>query len=110
MMAEGIEAEFHKAMVGIYDRANSECGYNPTRFLSMVAKHGGLDTAHILLRSANASYGYVALWKRARLDLTVEALVIEPRWTGLFADEELRTARQRLLDYGYIPQSPGPRS
>jgi hypothetical protein len=36
-----------------------------------------------------------------RLDLTVEARVLEPRFEPLFTDAELTTARQRLKAHGY---------
>lgn len=41
---------------------------------------------------------------RKRLDLTVEALVLQPKWATLFSEHELQTARKRLAEYGYEPQ------
>lgn len=35
------------------------------------------------------------------LDLTVEALVLQPEWHELFDDADLGKARERLRDYGY---------
>jgi hypothetical protein len=67
----------------------------------MLSDIGGLETAKRLVRSSNASDGYVALWERGRLDLSVEAVVVLPRWTGLFSDEEVEAARSRLESYGF---------
>jgi hypothetical protein len=53
--------------------------------------------------------GYTALFERERLDLTVEAMVVEiERWRPLFTDEELQRARKRLADYHYQPKPSGP--
>lgn len=94
-------ARFHDAMLNIYKTALSEEGYNATRFLRMVSEQGGLDAARALLHSATVSEGYVALWERHRLDLTVEALVLQPQWSPLFTPVELEIARNRLAKYGY---------
>jgi hypothetical protein len=93
--------EFHAAMFGIYQRAKADVGYNATRFLQMLDENGGLETAQILLHASGVSEGYTALWERGRLDLTVEALVIDPEWRELFTPEELHVARKRLTDYEY---------
>lgn len=91
-------AEFNRRMLGIYQRAKEEVGYNASRFLQMLEEHGGVQTAHMLLGSSTPSDGYRALWERGRLDLTVEALVLEKDW-GLFSAAELATARERLEEY-----------
>jgi hypothetical protein len=55
----------------------------------------------MLINSPHVSEGYTALWERKRLDLTVEALVLDPQWKELFTKDELNKAKQRLLDYRY---------
>jgi len=99
-----LEQQFHRAMLGIYERAKDECGYTATRFLGMLAENGGLRTAQILLATSRPSHGYVALWECGRLDLTVEALVLKPEFACLFVEEEKQRARDRLEEYGYKPE------
>jgi len=96
-----LERLFHRAMVAVYERAKSEAGYNATRFIQMVAEQGGVAAARVLIGSKTPSDGFVALWQARRLDLTVEVLVLEPRWFDLFTTAEREAARQRLRDYGY---------
>jgi hypothetical protein len=96
-----IERQFHQAMLDIYSRAKSEVGYNATRFLGMVVERGGLETARYLLHAATVSEGYTALWERQRLDLTVEATILQPNWQLLFTDMERQIAINRLQEYGY---------
>lgn len=102
-VAEELEREFHIAMAGIYTRAKSEAGYNATRYLQMVSEEGGIATAKQLLHSSGVSDGFTHLWEKGRLDLSVEALVLKPKWRSLFTDEELRIASERLEAYGFTP-------
>jgi len=95
-----IENQFSQAMFEIYRRAKTEAGYTATIFLKMLSERGGLDTAKYLINSSKPSDGYTNLYERGRLDLTVEAMVIEnAKWHGLFLPEELAKARKRLSDY-----------
>jgi hypothetical protein len=105
-MPDPAETRFHSAILDIYNRAKRECGYNATRFLAMIVEHGGVETARILLRANTVTDGYTALWERGRLDLTVEALVLQPAWVDIFTCEERATARKRLAEYGYNVASP----
>ena len=93
-------------MLDIYRRAKAETGYNATRFLRMVVKRGGLETARYLLHAATVSEGYAALWERKRLDLTVEVMILQPEWQALFSDVERRIAVDRLREYGYSGSLP----
>jgi hypothetical protein len=99
-----LEAEFDEAMLGIYTRAKAEADYPATRFLGMVVERGGLETARYLIHAETVSDGYTALWSRKRLDLTVEHLILEPRWRPLFTKAERNVAIERLREY----QFPGP--
>src|SRR4051812_10169951 len=98
-------AQFDGAMFEIYRRAKSEAHYPANTFLKMLTENGGLATAKYLINAPKPSDGYTALYERKRLDLTVEAAVVESlRWHTLFTREELDRARTRLLAYGYTPR------
>jgi hypothetical protein len=102
MTTDSLASEFDEAMLEIHRRALAEARYNATRFLGMVSEHGGLETARILIHALTVSEGYTALWERKRLDLTVEAVIINhPKWHPLFTEAELVICRKRLTDYGY---------
>lgn len=97
-----LEDAFHDAMLNIYNTAKHEAGYNATRFLSMLNEHGGVKTARRLLDAATVSDGYTALWEHGRLDLTVEAVILEnTEFHSLFSERQLQTCRERLREYGY---------
>ncbi len=98
--------DFTEAMLDIYRRAKAEAKYEARIFLGMVVESGGLETAQYLLHAPKVSDGYTALWQRGRLDLTVEAMILDPRWHGLFSDDERKIAVDRLRTYGYTGQLP----
>jgi hypothetical protein len=99
---QDLSKQFDTAMLAIYRRAKSEAAYNATIFLRMLGDRGGLSTAKYLINSSKPSDGYTHLYERGRLDLTVEAMVVEnDRWHELFTDDELWKARRRLKQYGY---------
>jgi hypothetical protein len=101
-----LEIDFHKDMLEIYRRAKEECGYNATRFLQMVANDGGQKTAKRLLATSEPSDGFTELWRNHRLDLTMENLVLKPKYRSLFSDEEIEIARGRLKSYGFTTIDP----
>jgi hypothetical protein len=79
--------------------------YNATLFLRMLRQRGGLATAKYLINSSKESNGYTELFLRKRLDLTVEAMVVEnKKWHELFTNDDLTKARLRLTKHGYAPK------
>jgi hypothetical protein len=100
-MPSDLEMRFNEAMLDVYRLAKAEAGYNATRFLGMVTEMGGYATAFTLIHAPAVSEGYTALWERERLDLTVEAVILQPEWRDLFSEVEREIARRRLADYGY---------
>ena len=66
-----------------------------------VADADAMKNAHRALSGNRESDGFAALENAKRLDLSLEALVIDKRFTSLFTDEEANAALMRLLDAGY---------
>ncbi len=95
--------EFAHRMTDIYRRALAETGYNAAYYRSMLAELGPLGTAHKLLTVPAISDGFAALWERGRVDLTVEAVVVEPQFAELFSNDEIAVARRRLEQFGHKP-------
>ena len=104
MMAISLDDEFYRAMLNICDAA-AELGYRPIRFLQVVHEHGGLVAARRLLGAPEAPSGLTEPWKRGRLDISMEGLVVQEHWQPLFSDAERQAARDRLSAYGYDPAS-----
>lgn len=101
-----LEQQFTMAMVENYQRAKDEAKYNATKFLQMVGKYGGQVTAKMLINAPEPSAGYTLLHLRERIDLAVEAVVLEDsRWHPLFTEDELNRAKKRLRQYGYTARA-----
>jgi hypothetical protein len=100
-MPTALESEFHVAMLTIYTRAKSEAGYTASRFLTLVVERKGLQAARDLLHAPTESEGYTALWELGRLDLTMERMILEPKWKPLFTKAERQIAVDRLRKYEF---------
>jgi hypothetical protein len=100
---EEASGAFDRAVLDIIERSRAELRYNPRYFRVMVTQYGALGAVRRLLAAPAVSDGFVTLWERQRLDLTVEALVVDPRFAHLFTDDEREVARKRLDDFGHGP-------
>ncbi len=60
-----------------------------------------MKTAHRALSGSRYSDGFGELEKLNRLDLSLEALAVDKRFTALFSDDEANAALSRLLEAGY---------
>ncbi|WP_280467119.1 GmrSD restriction endonuclease domain-containing protein [Nocardia cyriacigeorgica] len=97
-----ITAEFTKSVNEAVARAAKETGYRAGHFRRMVAEMGAVGTARKLLATKQLSEGFSTLWEFGRLDLTVEAAVLDERFAELFTDQERETARFRLQQFGFL--------
>ena len=77
-------------------------GYRPTQFKQMLAAQGGSATVRQLLAKGRPTEGFTRLWELGRLDLTVEALVVEIDWRP-FIDQILVQQAERLLTQSQYP-------
>lgn len=66
-----------------------------------VAAEEAMKSAHRALSGSRLSDGFNALMACGHLELSLEALVIDKRFTALFTDEEANEALNRLLEAGY---------
>lgn len=66
-----------------------------------VADADALKTARRILSGSRLSDGFNQLLACGHLELSLEALVVDKRYTALFTDEEANEALMRLLEAGY---------
>ncbi len=98
----GLEDELTAALIDGYQRAGKEVGYWGRRFLQAVRRNGGHATVRRMMAPRNAGQraGLDALLDAGRPDLTVEAIILQPKYRGLFTKAELSVAAERLGEYG----------
>ena len=63
---------------------------------------GDLSAAHRAIAGNRVSDGFSALADKDHLELSLEALVIDKRFTALFSDEEANHVLEQLLSAGYL--------
>ena len=61
----------------------------------------GMQQAHRLLSGSRVSDGFDQLAQMGQLKLSLEALVVDKRFTALFTDDEANEALTRLLSAGH---------
>lgn len=66
-----------------------------------VAAEKAMKSAHRCLSGRRLSDGFNALKDKGHLELSLEAIAIDKRYTQLFSDEEANEALTRLLEAGY---------
>ena len=69
--------------------------------LRPVEEADAMKTAHRWLSGHRESDGFSILADKKHLELTLEALAVDKRFTTLFTDEEANNALIRLLNAGY---------
>jgi len=69
--------------------------------LRPVEPETALQTAHRWLSGHRESDGFGILADKRHLELSLEALAVDKRFTALFSDEEANNALTRLLAAGY---------
>lgn len=96
-----LEDELTVALKGTYYAAR-ERGYIATYFLQMLEEFGGVETAKRLLGKKEPQQGLYKLWELDMLSCTLEAVVLQERFRGLFSQEELAESEHRLAELGYF--------
>ena len=66
-----------------------------------VAVEEAMKMAHRCLSGHRESDGFQLLSQKGRLDLSLEALAVKKQFHGLFTDEQINNALDRLLWAGY---------
>ncbi len=65
-------------------RCKEEIDYTPVYFIRMIEELGAIKAVSKLVLDSNVSEGFTKLALVGRLDLSVEAVVLEDRWSSLF--------------------------
>jgi hypothetical protein len=91
-----IVRQFHDAMEALYREIVAQTDYRPKRLLALLSDMGGLEAARRIAGSPTPSDEFIAMWDRDRLDLSVEALVLQPEFAGLFPSDLLELAERRI--------------
>ena len=81
--------------------AQAAIRYHPARFLGMLGEEGGFSTVNKLLAANTVSDGFTKLFMGGRLDLSIEALVVETKWRSYFDPDLVIKAEKKLHQSNY---------
>jgi hypothetical protein len=82
-LAAGTPHDFTQRILDLYEDSKSQLNYRASYFLRKVRKDGGVAAAKSWLSgSKKPTEGFENLYSKGRLDLSVEAIVLAPRWSG----------------------------
>ena len=70
--------------------------YDPSNFSRMLEENGAINTVIQLVLDKKVSEGFTRLALEGRLDLSVEAVVLEKPWADLFDEDVHKAARNKL--------------
>lgn len=102
----GTRDEFTRRMLRIYTEGRDQIGYSAHRFRAKVNRDGGVTAAKYWLRpGSSATVGFIRLLDHGRPDLSMEAVVLQARWSHLFTKAELTIARNRLRGIPHSAES-----
>ncbi|MCL6579976.1 MAG: hypothetical protein K6T73_11480, partial [Candidatus Bathyarchaeota archaeon] len=101
LMNKEIEKELEQEFLKASFLCKNRYKYNPTRFLQMLERGGPIKTAVGLVMAPTYHEGFTKLWQLGRLDLTVEAIILQEPYNQLLSQEILNTARSKLEKIGY---------
>jgi len=96
-----LELKFNEDMKNIYMVAKKDLKYNASRFWQLVCEKGGVQAAKILILKDGGTYGFEILWEHKRLDLSIEAHVLKPKYAELFSEKERKLCEDRLEQFGF---------
>lgn len=89
-----------KAFIAAWAQAREAASRMGVR-MRPIADADAMKAAHRCLSGHKESDGFFLLADNHHLELSLEALAIDKRFTGLFSDEEANAALSRLLSAGY---------
>jgi 5-methylcytosine-specific restriction enzyme A len=96
-----LEADLQDTMLDGYRQTGEALGYWAERFRQAVVRNGGLATAKRMLlpRNKQQRSGLDRLLEANRADLSIESLVLSPRFSTLFTPDEKKEAEDRLAGF-----------
>ena len=98
---EQLKRELRERYISTYNECK-KFKYFPRAFLDMVVSNDDIvEITRRLIHKEGGTSGFTTLFENKRMDLSVERIILEPRYRALFALEDLRAAYDRLKEYEY---------
>lgn len=98
---ETLKRDLKERYIGTYN-ACKKFHYFPTAFLKMVVSDTDVvEVTRQLIHKKGGTSGFTELYLNGRMELSVESIILEEKYRGLFSKEDLQVAYDRLKEHGY---------
>ena len=97
-----LEQAFQRQALTNAQAAMTLHGAPTKRLVQTLELRGGVETARELIGKRRLSDGFDVLRRCGRLDLSLEALVIQGKFGALFTDEESNLCLEVLMEAGFF--------
>lgn len=88
--------DFHNAMLNLCADLHRLTGERPRDLLAMIRSRGGVEAARHIVGTGRPSESLTAMWELGRPETTVEALVADQAYRGLFSEDLTQRAQSTL--------------
>jgi hypothetical protein len=97
-----LKEQFTQDLLAKMEQAKAiDCGTSAKTLQTITAK-GGDELARFIFSREGASENFEKLAKAGRLDLSLEAQVVDNKYASLFSDAEVNYCYMLLVDEGYF--------
>lgn len=104
MTQEQQKKAFHQDIINLYKRIRKEVKYTPPQLFETINKYGGYEAVIKYIITDSNIFLFSLLWENERLDLSLEALVTNPKYKEIFPDDIVKYCDKRLKEYNYAPK------
>lgn len=104
---EKLREEFAEAVRESIQKCH-EMGFQPVRLEKMIEEQHPVEAAIRLIVSGDFQDGFKLIISQGREEITMESIMLQPRFAGLFSSDHLDVATWRLRTVGGQPPHDSP--
>ena len=98
---EQLKRELRERYISTYNECK-KFNYLPRVFLDMVVSNDDIvEITRRLIHKEGGTSGFATLFENGKMELSVENIILEHRYRGLFSRDDLQAAYVRLEQHGY---------
>lgn len=96
-----LEKKLQDEVIKNCEIAEKDYNCKMTRLIETINRFGIVRTAQEIIRKGRTSDSFSKLVEANRIDLTMEAVIVNPKYSELFTDEEVNACYELLCENGY---------
>ncbi|MFV0531750.1 MAG: hypothetical protein ACK5MD_09995 [Flavobacteriales bacterium] len=96
MVSQELIDKFNNELAKMVKQSIEEIQYRPTLLIRMANEEGFYHASRKLISKPENTEGFTRLLLEKRTDLSIEYLVVQPKYESLFTEKEIKLCKQRL--------------